>query len=70
MSELTPELEAQIATSIRTKKPHLLKIEEEIQRVNHGYFTLKIYIRNGSVDKMDFIDATTSWLKQKDVDTR
>ena len=66
---LTPEQEALIAEAIRRRKPHLLEIEKEVERLGHGEVTLKIFIRSGVVDKVAFIDATRTWVKTKDIDS-
>lgn len=65
MSEFTEQQEALIAEAIRKRKPYLLKIEEEVQRIGHGSFKVVIQTRAGSVDKMTFEEISKSWLRDK-----
>ncbi len=66
---LTPEQEALIAQAIRRRKPYLLRLEEEVQCVQHGSIEVKIEVRNGSVDKITFFNCK-SWIREKDIDTK
>ena len=66
MMELTPELEAMIVENMRRRKPYLIRLEEEVQAVQHGSIEVKIDIRNGSVDKLTFYDHK-SWIREKDL---
>lgn len=63
--KLTPELEALIVQSMKKRKPYLIRLEEEVQAVQHGSIELKVDIRNGSVDKITFTSHQT-WIKEKD----
>ncbi len=62
---LTPEQEALIANAIRKRKPYLLRLEEEVQTVQHGIIEVKLDVRNGSVDKITFFDHK-SWIREKE----
>jgi len=62
---LSLEQEAQIAQAINERKPYLLAIEDEVQRIGFGSFKVEIQIRNGSVDKMSFEQMSKSWLRDK-----
>lgn len=63
--KLTPQQEALIAESIRKRKPYLLRVEAEVQAVQHGTIEIRLEVRNGSVDKIVFIDHK-SWIREKD----
>ena len=63
--QLTPEQEALIASAIRKRKPYLLRVEEEVQRVQHGSIEVRLEVRNGSVDKITFFD-NKSWIREKE----
>lgn len=65
---LTPEQEAAIVASIRRHKPYLLRLEEEVQSVQHGSIEVRLEVRNGSVDKITFFDHK-SWIREK-IDTK
>lgn len=67
--KLTPEQEALIAQAIRENKPYLLAIEEAVQSIMHGEVDIKIFVRNGSVDKIMFY-ASKSWIRQHAVDPK
>lgn len=62
---LTPEQEAAIVVSIKRHKPYLLRLEEEVQAVQHGCIEIKLDVRNGSVDKISFFDHKT-WIREKE----
>ena len=64
--ELTPTQEAAIVASIRRHKPYLLRLEEEVQTIQHGSIEVKIDVRNGSVDKLTFFNSK-SWIREKDL---
>ena len=64
--ELTPEIEAMIVENMRRRKPYLIRLEEEVQAVQHGSIEVKIDVRNGSVDKLTFYDHK-SWIREKDL---
>lgn len=63
--KLSTEQEKLIAESIRKRKPYLLKIEEEVQRIGFGTIKVVIQTRSGSVDKMEF-EEMKSWLRDKE----
>lgn len=63
---LTPEQEAAIVASIKRHKPYLLRLEEEVQSVQHGSIEARIEVRNGSVDKITFFDHK-SWIREKNI---
>jgi hypothetical protein len=67
MSELllTPEQEAAIVASMRKHKPYLIRLEEEVQSVQHGSIEVRIEVRNGSVDKITFFNHK-SWIREKE----
>jgi hypothetical protein len=67
--KLTPEQEAQIAQAIRENKPYLLAVEDAVQSVQHGEIDIKIFVRNGSVDKIMFYESK-SWIRQHIVDPK
>lgn len=62
---LTQEQEAQIAQVIKARKPYLLRIEEEVTKVQFGSILVEVAVRNGAVDKMDFKEVNKSWLREK-----
>ena len=68
---LTPEQEALIVASIKKRKPYLLRLEEEVQTVQHGSIEVRLEVRNGSVDKIVFFDHK-NWIREKEqiVDTK
>lgn len=70
MNDFTAEQEAKIAEAIKNRKPYLLKIEEEVQRINYGSFKVVVEIRGGMVDKMKFEEVSKSWLRDKSLDTK
>ena len=50
---------------IATNKPHLIEIEEEIQKVgSYGELDIRISVRGGQVEKIGFYGGR-SWLKDK-----
>lgn len=59
------ELQNQIAEAMKKRKPYLIAIEEEVQRIQHGSVTIEIYVRSGSVDKLEYKDAKRSWIREK-----
>lgn len=61
MDTLTPEQYAQI---IEKNKPHLVRIEEEVEKIADGSIEVKIEVRQGIVNKMTFIDSRY-WFKAK-----
>lgn len=63
--QLTPEQEAAIVSSIKRHKPYLLRLEEEVQSVQHGCIEVRLDIRNGLVDKITFFDHK-SWIREKE----
>ena len=63
--ELTPEIEAMIVANMRKRKPYLIRLEEEVQSVQHGSIEIKIEVRNGSVDKITFFNHK-SWIREKE----
>jgi hypothetical protein len=55
------------ATYIATNKPYLIEIEDEIQKMgNFGEMELKISIRGGRVEKVQFWKGKI-WLREKDL---
>ena len=62
---LTPEQEAAIVVSIKRHKPYLLRLEEEVQSVQHGSIEIRLEVRNGSVDKLTFFNHK-SWIREKE----
>ncbi len=62
---LTTQQEAMIVDAIKARKPYLLRIEEEVEKVNFGSILLEVNVRNGSVDKMDFKEINKTWLREK-----
>lgn len=62
---LSPEQEAQIASVIKARKPYLIAIEEQVQKVEFGSVLVEVMVRNGSVDKMDFKEVNKSWIREK-----
>lgn len=50
---------------METSKPHLLAIEDAIQNIQHGEVTVRIEVRGGNVEKMQFIDEKKNWLRDK-----
>lgn len=62
---LTPQQEAAIVVSIKRHKPYLLRLEEEVQVVQHGSIEVKLEIRNGSVDKISFFNQK-NWIREKE----
>lgn len=59
--KLTPEQYAQI---VEQNKPHLIRIEEEVEKVSDGSIEVRIEVRQGVVNKMTFVDSRY-WFKQK-----
>lgn len=55
----------EFAAAMQRNKPYLLEIEGEAQRIQHGEVTVRLEIRNGNVEKMQFIDAKRTWLRDK-----
>ena len=62
---LSPEQEAAIVNSIKKHKPYLLRLEEEVQVVQHGSIEVRLEVRNGSVEKITFLDHKT-WIREKE----
>lgn len=53
------------ATWVADNKPHLIEIEEEIQKVGqYGELDIKVTIRGGIVEKLGFYGGR-SWLRDK-----
>lgn len=63
--KLSAEQELLIVQAIKKRKPYLLRLEEEVQQLQHGCIELKVDVRNGSVDKLTFTSHRT-WIKEKD----
>jgi len=59
---LTPD---QFAELIRKAKPHLIKIEEEIEKVDYGTIEVKLSVRAGVIEKMEFVESRV-WLRPKE----
>ncbi len=58
---LTPE---QFAEMIRDSKPYLIELENHVQGVSYGTVEVKIEVRAGVVEKMNFFNSKT-WLRDK-----
>jgi len=57
------------AKYVAENKPHLIEIEEEIQKVGpFGQVEIKVYIRGGRVEKLMFYGGRT-WIRGKQVDS-
>lgn len=64
---LPSDVEAQIVTAIRLRKPHLIEIEQWVQDVHDGYLEIKIDVRAGRVEKMTRFSGKY-WIREKEVD--
>lgn len=53
----------ELVQEILTRKPYLIALEEEVQKLEYGEMDVKITIRAKVVEKMQFIKAKT-WLKK------
>jgi hypothetical protein len=62
---LTPELEAFIVQKIMENKPYLLAIEERVQEIKNGEMEVKVFVRTGVVEKIEFKKAFQNWFKPK-----
>jgi len=49
---------------MKQMKPYLAEIESRAQQVGYGEIDLKITVRAGEVEKMQFVETKT-WLKPK-----
>lgn len=58
---LTPE---QFGDLIQHQKPYLIELERAAQGVGYGEIEVKLYVRGGVVEKMQFWSGST-WLKDK-----
>ena len=63
--QLTPEQETAIVVSIKRHKPYLLRLEKEVQSVQHGSIEVRLEVRNASVDKITFFNHK-SWIREKE----
>ena len=63
LKKLTPEQYDALVTSA---KPHVTKLEEEISRIQYGEIELKMTVRAGVIERMDFIERK-QWMRQKDI---
>lgn len=59
--KLTPD---EYANLIQQTKPYLIRIEEVVSDTQYGSIEVRLEVRAGSVEKMQFFNAKT-WLKQK-----
>jgi len=59
--QMTPEQYAQL---IEKNKPHLVRIEEEVERVSDGQLDIRVDVRQGVVNKITFIDSRV-WFRPK-----
>lgn len=58
---LTPDEYAQV---IKTNKPYLVEIEDQVQEVQYGDIDVKLSVRAGQVEKMTFLKGKV-WLRDK-----
>ena len=65
MTELTPELKAQLAVIIGTQKPYILELEKEAERIEHGTILVEIGVRAKVINKMDFIEIRKKWVQSQ-----
>jgi len=61
--KLTPQQIEQLTAHIFQAKPHLTKIEEEINKVGFGTIQVQMTVRAGVIEKMEFFE-TRSWIRQ------
>ncbi len=67
MNELTPEMEALIASKMMENRPHLIELENRIQGISFGHLEVIIDIRNSRVDKMTFIEKKACIREKSDL---
>jgi hypothetical protein len=62
---LPTESAEDFASWVAENKPHLLEIEEEIQKIGlFGEIDIRVTVRGGQVEKLGFYGGRT-WLKDK-----
>lgn len=59
---LSPTEFAQI---MERNKPHLIRLEEEVARVDYGTVNIELNVRAGKVVGMEFIEVRKKWLPPK-----
>lgn len=60
---MIPGTAEDLLQDILSRKPYLIELEEEVQKLDYGEMDIKISVRAKVVEKMQFIKAKT-WLKK------
>lgn len=58
----------QLLTILRETRPHLMVIEDAANKLGYGEIDLKMSVRNGVVQKIQFFESRT-WMRDKEPST-
>ena len=61
----TKMTEAEFVKLFKLTRPHLIRIEEEAERVGFGTIQISMEVRNNIVKKIEFFEKRT-WLRDKE----
>ena len=53
----------QIIEIFEREKPHLIRIEDEVEDVGYGDITIELRVRAGRVERMEFVRKAKTWLR-------
>ncbi len=60
--KMTPD---EYAEHIKQSKPYLVELEQKVEGLDYGDILVRITVRAGVVDKMQYIESNKTWMKPK-----